>query len=52
MADNTSSKTYDWAALVQEVEGDKLKEKPIAYEFNQGARVFRSLEELGGVYAQ
>lgn len=51
MANETSSKTYDWASLVKEVEGEKLKERPIAYEFNQGKRIFRSKEELGGVYA-
>ena len=46
----TTSKEYDWKALVQEVEGERLKEKPIAYEFHGGKRVFRSREENGGVY--
>lgn len=46
----TTTKTYDWAALVKEVEGDRFLEKPIAYEFNNGRKVFKSKGEFGGVY--
>lgn len=49
MADTTTRETT-WAELVKEVEGDRLKEKPIAYEFNGGRRVFKSKEQFGGVY--
>lgn len=49
MAD-TTTKEKSWKELVQEVEGDRLKEKPIAYEFNCGRKIFRSKEQFGGVY--
>ena len=45
-----TTKEYDWKALVQEVEGERFKEKPVAYVFNSGKREFKSLEENGGVY--
>lgn len=40
MAD-TSSKTYDWAALVKKAEGPAFYEKPVEYEFSTG-RTFES----------
>lgn len=49
MADTTTTEK-SWLELVQEVEGDKMREKPIAYEFNGGRRVFKSKEQFGGVY--
>lgn len=47
---NTTTKVHDWAALVREVEGEAFKDRPVAYEFNQGRRVFKNLEENAGVY--
>ena len=46
----TTTKTYDWKELVKEVEGERFLEKPIAYEFNNGRKVFKSKGEFGGVY--
>lgn len=51
MADGVSTKDFDWSALCKEVEGEKLREKPVAYEFSNG-RQFKSPEEFGGVYQQ
>jgi len=36
MAADTSSKTYDWAALVKKFEGESLNEKPTEYQFSKG----------------
>lgn len=35
------TKDFDWKALCQEVEGDRLKEKDTAYEFSNG-RIFKA----------
>lgn len=53
MADNTSSKDYDWAALCKKFNNpdNKPEEKPVAYEFSNG-RKFLSPGEFGGVYAE
>jgi len=47
---DTSSTERDWRAMVYETEGERQRERPIAYEFNNGKRVFKSPEESGGVY--
>ena len=49
MAD-TKTTEKSWAELVNEVEGDRQREKPAAYEFNGGKRIFKSKEQFGGVY--
>jgi hypothetical protein len=51
MADTTTTEK-SWAELVNEIEGDKMREKPIAYEFNGGRKIFKSREQFGGVYAE
>jgi hypothetical protein len=51
MADTTTTEK-SWAELVHEVEGDKMREKPVAYEFNGGRKIFKSREQFGGVYAE
>ncbi len=43
MAD-TTSRDYDWAALVRAQEGAALLERPVEYEFSQG-RVFKAPAE-------
>ena len=49
MADTTTTEK-NWTELVNEIEGDRVHEKPIAYEFNGGRRIFKSKEQFGGVY--
>ena len=46
----TTTKTYSFIDIVKELEGDGFLEKPIAYEFNGGRKVFKSKGEFGGVY--
>lgn len=45
MAD-TSSKTYDWAALCKEFDPDDKKD--VAYEFSNGKKILN--KDLVGVY--
>lgn len=40
MAD-TSSKTYEWAALVKNAEGEEFTARPVEYEFSNG-RTFKA----------
>ena len=47
---DTSTKTYDWAALVREIEGDRYLEKQVVYEFHGGRKTFKDKGEFGGVY--
>ena len=49
MADTTTTEK-SWTELVNEIEGDRVHEKPVAYEFNSGRRIFKSKEQFGGVY--
>jgi hypothetical protein len=49
MADDTSTRDYDWETLVRKVEGESFDDPPVAYQFSNG-RTFKSPGEFGGVY--